>query len=48
LSDDVEMGISSTGDVAMSDAGAGSSGAYLDDEPDALRLPEEVDSKPSR
>ena len=48
MSDDVELGISSTGDVAMSDAGAGSSGAYLDDEPDALRLPEEVDSKPSR
>jgi MFS family permease len=46
--EEVEMGISATGDIAMSDAGAGSSGAYLDDDPEVTRLPEEVDSQSSR
>jgi MFS family permease len=48
MSDDVELGISSTGDVAMSDVGAGSSGAYLDDDADTSRVPHGVDSNLSR
>jgi hypothetical protein len=45
LSDDVEMGIAATGDAVMSNAGAGSLGAYLDDDPDLSTIPEEVDTK---
>jgi MFS family permease len=33
MSDDVEVGLSGAGDIAMSDVGAASSGAYLDPEP---------------
>jgi hypothetical protein len=33
MSDDVEVGLSAAGEIAMSDVGAGSSGAYLEPEP---------------
>ncbi|MGA2293835.1 MAG: MFS transporter [Acidimicrobiales bacterium] len=41
LSDDVEVGLSGVGEIAMADVGAGTTGAYLDDVPDATEPSEE-------
>jgi MFS family permease len=46
LSDDVEVGLSGAGEIAMSDAGAGSSGAYLDEDED-VKVPQDAHAKPS-
>ena len=43
LSDDVEVGLAGAGDIAMSDVGAGSSGAFLDSDESESQPPEKTD-----
>jgi MFS family permease len=48
MSDDIEVGLSGAGEIAMSDVGAGSSGAFLDSEPGTSETSQESDAKVAR
>jgi MFS family permease len=48
MSDDIEVGLSGAGEIAMSDVGAGSSGAFLDSEPGTSETSQESDARVAR
>jgi MFS family permease len=48
LSDDIEVGLSGAGEIAMSDVGAGSSGAYLEAPSAESEVPEDSNEKVNR